>query len=236
MTRSMLLLALGTILSLLLSTDPASANYNPTVGRWMERDPIGNSDSMNLYPYGGDTPPNRLDPTGEIDSISTTVGASAGTVTANQAALQAARLTGNSQAVESAMKTLQRSLETFKGFITMITKMSPCDPKLKAVASSAEEELASANRTMQFLRQAVEYAKRVAPNNPQESVKTATENLNTSINSLKDTIQVHLGKIAAQPTSLDVPHWQDEIRAATNGIAAAQEAQKMVGQALQSGG
>jgi RHS repeat-associated protein len=38
--------------------------YNPTLGRWLTRDPIGYEDGSNLYEYSADNPPTVQDPTG----------------------------------------------------------------------------------------------------------------------------------------------------------------------------
>jgi RHS repeat-associated protein len=38
--------------------------YNPALGRWISRDPIGEAGGINLYGYVGNDPTNRLDPLG----------------------------------------------------------------------------------------------------------------------------------------------------------------------------
>jgi len=59
------------ILTLGLAAADAHAYYHPTVGRWIQRDPIGYADGMNLYEYVRGRPQDLRDPGGTGPCAST---------------------------------------------------------------------------------------------------------------------------------------------------------------------
>src|SRR5438105_1139205 len=48
----------------LLFVQTATAHYDPRIGRFLSRDPIGETGGFNLYGYCGNDPVNRNDPLG----------------------------------------------------------------------------------------------------------------------------------------------------------------------------
>jgi len=55
------ILAAGAVLA---AASPAAAMYHPTLGRWVQRDPIGYEDGANLHEYASTAPHNGTDPHG----------------------------------------------------------------------------------------------------------------------------------------------------------------------------
>lgn len=47
----------------------ASAFYNPEVGRWLNRDPIGEQGGQNIYVFALNDGPNRIDPLGQRSAV-----------------------------------------------------------------------------------------------------------------------------------------------------------------------
>jgi hypothetical protein len=65
MKTSLRRLLLGTVLTVVLSTAfHASAFYDTTIGRWINRDPIGETGGMNLYGFVGNSPSFSIDADG----------------------------------------------------------------------------------------------------------------------------------------------------------------------------
>jgi len=72
------------LLTVMLTSKPAFAVYNPMTGRWLTRDPIGERGGINLYQFVGNNPVNFADPFGLMGIISTTDGSIAYVSTAQQ--------------------------------------------------------------------------------------------------------------------------------------------------------
>ena len=64
MNRSRLLVLPLAALVLFLASAPAEAVYHPTLGRFLQRDPIGYADGMSLYEYVWSRPTHATDPLG----------------------------------------------------------------------------------------------------------------------------------------------------------------------------
>lgn len=56
----------ATMLAVMFKTTVVSAFLDPNLGRWIQRDPIGERGGINLYTFVGNNPINRVDPLGFI--------------------------------------------------------------------------------------------------------------------------------------------------------------------------
>jgi uncharacterized protein RhaS with RHS repeats len=60
--------------------------YSPVLGRFLQTDPVGYADDLNLYAYVKNNPVNLTDPSGMIASLSGNLASSGSTAAANVAA------------------------------------------------------------------------------------------------------------------------------------------------------